>query len=50
MPRPSPRDRRFHAADFYSAVTGGIGALRGPLHGGANEAAMDLIEQFANAG
>jgi 2-methylcitrate synthase len=33
-------------ADFYSAVTGGIGALRGPLHGGANEAAMELIEKF----
>ena len=33
--------------DFYSAVTGGIGALRGPLHGGANEAAMELIEKFA---
>jgi 2-methylcitrate synthase len=36
-------------ADFYSAVTGGIGALRGPLHGGANEAAMELIEQFQTA-
>ena len=35
--------------DFYSAVTGGIGALRGPLHGGANEAAMELIEQFSIA-
>jgi len=34
--------------DFYSAVTGAIGALRGPLHGGANEAAMDLIARFAN--
>src|SRR5580765_109779 len=33
--------------DFYSAVTGAIGALRCPLHGGANEAAMDLIEHFA---
>ncbi len=33
-------------SDFYSAVTGAIGALRGPLHGGANEAAMDLIEKF----
>ncbi|MGZ8427746.1 MAG: bifunctional 2-methylcitrate synthase/citrate synthase [Candidatus Binatia bacterium] len=33
--------------DFYSAVVGGIGALRGPLHGGANEAAMELIEQFS---
>jgi 2-methylcitrate synthase len=32
--------------DFYSAVTGAIGALRGPLHGGANEAAMELIDQF----
>jgi 2-methylcitrate synthase len=35
-------------ADFYSAVTAGIGALRGPLHGGANEAAMELIERFHN--
>jgi 2-methylcitrate synthase len=33
-------------ADFYSAITGGIGALRGNLHGGANEAAMELIEKF----
>ncbi|MBI4529675.1 MAG: 2-methylcitrate synthase [Deltaproteobacteria bacterium] len=35
--------------DFYSAVTGAIGALRGPLHGGANEAAMELIERFTSA-
>jgi 2-methylcitrate synthase len=33
-------------ADFYSAVTAGIGALRGPLHGGANESAMELMQQF----
>jgi 2-methylcitrate synthase len=33
-------------SDFYSAITAGIGTLRGPLHGGANEAAMALIEQF----
>lgn len=33
-------------SDFYSAITSAIGTLRGPLHGGANEAAMDLIEQF----
>ena len=33
-------------ADFYSAITAGIGTLRGPLHGGANEAAMELIERF----
>jgi len=32
--------------DFHSAVTASIGTLRGPLHGGANEAAMDLIESF----
>jgi 2-methylcitrate synthase len=32
--------------DFYSAITAGIGALRGPLHGGANEAAMALIARF----
>lgn len=34
--------------DFYSAVTGAIGALKGPLHGGANEAAMELIQRFAS--
>ncbi|MFT5062704.1 MAG: 2-methylcitrate synthase [Gammaproteobacteria bacterium] len=33
-------------SDFFSAVTGAIGALRGPLHGGANEAAMELIQTF----
>jgi len=33
-------------SDMYSCVNGAIGALRGPLHGGANEAAMDLIEKF----
>lgn len=36
-------------ADFYSAITSGIGALRGPLHGGANEAAMELIQRFTSA-
>ncbi len=35
-------------SDMYSAVTGAIGALRGPLHGGANEAAMALIEKFSS--
>jgi 2-methylcitrate synthase len=33
-------------SDFHSAVTAAIGTLRGPLHGGANEAAMALIERF----
>ncbi len=35
-------------SDFYSAIVTGIGTLRGPLHGGANEAAMVLIERFAS--
>jgi 2-methylcitrate synthase len=34
-------------SDLHSAVTGAIGALRGPLHGGANEAAMELIDRFS---
>jgi len=36
-------------SDMYSCVTGAIGSLRGPLHGGANEAAMELIEKFNTA-
>lgn len=34
-------------SDAYSCVCSAIGTLRGPLHGGANEAAMELIEQFS---
>jgi 2-methylcitrate synthase len=34
-------------SDMYSAVTGAIGALRGTLHGGANEAAMELVSQYS---
>ena len=33
-------------SDIFSCITGAIGSLRGPLHGGANEAAMELIESF----
>ncbi|TKB54936.1 bifunctional 2-methylcitrate synthase/citrate synthase [Ferrimonas aestuarii] len=33
-------------SDMHSCVTGAIGSLRGPLHGGANEAAMDLIQDM----
>lgn len=36
-------------SDMYSAITAAIGTLRGPLHGGANEAAMELIERFSDA-
>lgn len=34
-------------SDVYAGITGAIGALRGPLHGGANEAAMELISEFS---
>ena len=33
-------------SDMYSCITGAIGALRGPKHGGANEAAMEIIERY----
>jgi 2-methylcitrate synthase len=33
-------------SDVYSAITAAIGTLRGPLHGGANESAMELILKF----
>ena len=36
-------------SDLHSAITGAIGTLRGPLHGGANEAAMELIELYKTA-
>ncbi len=36
-------------SDIHSCVTGAIGSLRGPLHGGANEAAMEMIERFGSA-
>lgn len=37
------------ASDMVSAITGAIGALKGPLHGGANERAMELIRRFKSA-
>lgn len=36
-------------ADMYSSVSGAIGALRGPKHGGANEVAMDIIARYRTA-
>ena len=36
-------------SDLVSAVVGGIGALKGPLHGGANEAAMEMLQRFETA-
>ena len=35
-------------SDIYSAITGAIGALRGPKHGGANEAAFDIQSRYAS--
>ncbi len=34
-------------SDMYSAITGGIGALRGPKHGGANEVAFEVQSRYA---
>lgn len=36
-------------ADLYSAVVGAIGALKGPLHGGANEAVMHIFDDIGSA-
>ena len=35
-------------SDMYSAVSGGIGALRGPKHGGANEVAFEVQKRYEN--
>ena len=36
-------------SDVYSAITGAIGALRGPKHGGANEAALEIQQRYQDA-
>lgn len=36
-------------SDLYSSITSAIGTLRGPLHGGANEAAMEMMRIFSSA-
>jgi len=36
-------------SDIYSAITGAIGALRGPLHGGANEGVMHMLNEIGSA-
>jgi len=36
-------------SDMYSAIAGGIGALRGPKHGGANEVAFDIQKRYDDA-
>jgi 2-methylcitrate synthase len=37
-------------SDMYSAITGGIGALRGPKHGGANEVSDEIQKRYRSAG
>jgi 2-methylcitrate synthase len=37
------------ASDMYSCITGAIGALRGPKHGGANEVAFEVQKRYENA-
>ena len=37
-------------SDLYSAVVGAIGALKGPLHGGANEAVLHIFDEIGDAG
>ena len=36
-------------SDLYASIVAGIGALAGPLHGGANEKAMEMLEQIGSA-
>lgn len=36
-------------SDLFSCITGAIGALRGPKHGGANEVAMEIIARYGSA-
>ena len=37
-------------SDLNSAITAAIGALKGPLHGGANEAVMDMMDEIGSPG
>src|SRR2546421_12588146 len=37
-------------SDIYSAICGGIGALRGPKHGGANEFAFEVLSRYSDPG
>src|ERR1700690_261481 len=36
-------------SDIYSAITGAIGALKGPKHGGANEVALEILSRYETA-
>ena len=45
--RPAWSPRR--CADLHSAITGAIGALKGPLHGGANERVMEVLHEVGSA-
>jgi Citrate synthase, C-terminal domain len=49
-PHPVPPRRHLASSgvDVYSAVGGGVGALYGPLHGGANEAVLRMLERIGS--
>src|ERR1700749_3077668 len=36
-------------SDLHSAITGAIGALKGPLHGGANERVLEVLQEVGTA-
>ena len=40
----------FHCTDIYSCVTAAIGALKGSLHGGANECVFDMLKEIKAEG
>jgi len=46
VPLPLPRHLASSGVDVYSAVGGGVAALYGPLHGGANEAVLNMLERL----
>ena len=49
MPRRSRRASLCSTlSDMYSSVVGAIGALKGPLHGGANERAMEVLSEVGS--
>src|SRR5271163_4961792 len=47
--RPSVQRVRSTLADLHSGVTAAIGALKGPLHGGANERVVEVLQQVGSA-
>ena len=49
LPLPPGVNLPVQGSDMYSCITGAIGALKGPKHGGANEVAYDIQKRYRNA-